>query len=135
MFKHVVAFLQLVRVLHGVFYAIAVWVGMAIEAHGLPSTDILLLGAATAILIQGGAFALNDYYDLEVDRKNRRKDRPLVRGDLMPRTALWAAIVMMPLGIVAAMLINPVCLIIAVVMTGLSVLQKLMQVSRNQSAP
>ena len=71
MFKSAVAFLRLVRVLHGMLYAIAVWVGMAIEANGLPSLNILLLGGATAILIEGGSFALNDYYDLEAALRQR----------------------------------------------------------------
>jgi len=121
-FKSLISFFQLIRVLHGVFYAIAVCVGMAIEANGLPLPVVLLLGGATAIFIEGGTFALNDYYDLEVDRKNKRKDRPLVRGDLKPRTALWAVVVMVPLGIIAAALINPACLFIAVVMAAVSVL-------------
>jgi 4-hydroxybenzoate polyprenyltransferase len=43
----------------------------------------------TALFLEASTFALNDYYDLEIDRLNKRTDRPLVRGDISPKTALY----------------------------------------------
>lgn len=36
-------------------------------------------------------FALNDYHDIEIDRFNKRTDRPLVNGVFSPRFAVWIA--------------------------------------------
>jgi 4-hydroxybenzoate polyprenyltransferase len=36
-------------------------------------------------------FALNDYHDIEIDRFNKREDRPLAIGVFSPRVAVWVA--------------------------------------------
>ena len=67
------------------------------------------------LFLEGSTFALNDYYDLEIDKKNKRNDRPLVRGDLSPRTALYLFYVLFPLGIICSFFVNITCFTIAFV--------------------
>jgi 4-hydroxybenzoate polyprenyltransferase len=54
----------------------------------------------TALFLEASTFALNDYFDLDIDIVNKRNDRPLVRGDIKPKTALILFGVFFPLGIV-----------------------------------
>jgi len=64
---------------------------------------------------------LNDYYDLEIDRKNNRSDRPLVRGDLQPRSALFLFFVFFPLGLICSFFVNATCFIIAIITALLAI--------------
>jgi geranylgeranylglycerol-phosphate geranylgeranyltransferase len=106
---------ELTRLEHGVMIAIAILIGALIAGRGLPPADNYLFAFLTAVLLEAGTFALNDYFDLEVDQRNQRMDRPLVRGDLAPRTALLIYGVTLPAGLVAAFLVNNTCFIIAII--------------------
>ena len=53
-------------------------------AGGLPATGVLALSLITPIFVSMGSFAINDYFDIGVDRLNRKKNRPLVSGALTP---------------------------------------------------
>jgi|Deesub1362A_J573_1020465.scaffolds.fasta_scaffold02757_9 geranylgeranylglycerol-phosphate geranylgeranyltransferase len=106
------AFWELTRFEHALMYGLAVLIGVIVsggELHRVP----VISGMLTAIFVEMGTFALNDYFDLEVDRKNKRYDRPLVRGDLKPEIALYIGIITIPLGILFSAFINIYCFIIA----------------------
>ncbi|MBC7114204.1 MAG: UbiA family prenyltransferase [Archaeoglobi archaeon] len=103
---------ELTRFEHALMYGFAVLIGAVIsggELHRVP----VISGMLTAIFVEMGTFALNDYFDLEVDRKNERYDRPLVRGDLKPEVALYLGIITIPLGILFSAFINIYCFIVA----------------------
>ena len=106
---------ELTRLEHGIMIAIAIFIGALISGRGLPPAESYVFAFITAMFLEAGTFALNDYFDLEVDRQNRRIDRPLVRGDVEPRTALWIYAVTMPVGLVAAYQVNNTCFLIAVI--------------------
>jgi 4-hydroxybenzoate polyprenyltransferase len=53
-------------------------------------------------------FGLNDYSDIETDRRNDRLDRPLAQGQLKPGTALLTAIISTALALILSFLLNPV---------------------------
>ena len=53
-------------------------------------------------------FGLNDYSDIEADRRNYRVDRPLAQGQLKPKTALLTAIISTALALILSFLLNPV---------------------------
>ena len=76
---------------------------------------MFMLTFCVALFLEASTFALNDYYDLEIDRRNKRMDRPLVRGDVSPRFAVRLAAVFFPLGLLAAYFVNFPCFLIAVV--------------------
>jgi len=92
---------DLTRLDHGFIYGLGVLIALVIAYQGIPPVTIALAGVLGATLAEMGAFALNDYYDVEVDVKNGRKDRPIVRGGISKNEALWLAVATSLLGIVA----------------------------------
>lgn len=82
---------ELARVEHGIMLSFAVFVGLGFLHASLP-LDKLCIALAVPFFIEVGAFALNDYIDYEVDKLNRRMDRPLVRGELKREEALWVSL-------------------------------------------
>lgn len=101
---------------------IAVLIGAVIARQGVPPANKLFFAFLTPLFLEASTFALNDYFDYEVDKKNERMDRPLVRGDLEPRTALYVFIVFFPLGILSSLFVNISCFVIAVFTGFLSIL-------------
>ena len=93
MFKKIKAIWELTRLEHGLIYALGVLLSLIIAYKRLPGWDIAAAGMLGAILAEMGAFALNDYFDVEVDRKNNRMDRPIIRGDISKGEAMLIFIV------------------------------------------
>jgi len=110
--KKIKAFLELTRIDHAIMLCLAILIG-ALIAEGNASIKTYIFAFATAIFLEMGTFALNDYFDYEVDKKNRRMDRPLVRGDLKPRDALLSYLIFAPLGLVSSLFVNLTCFFIA----------------------
>ena len=108
---------ELMRLEHGVMIAIAIFIGslIALKGEGLPFLDKFILTFLTALFLEASTFALNDYYDLEIDKKNKRTDRPLVRGDLSPKSALYLFFIFFPLGIICSYFVNIACFFIALI--------------------
>jgi len=115
--KKLKAIWELMRLEHGVMIFLAILIGSLIALNGekLPEIKNLFLTFFTALFLEASTFALNDYYDLEIDKKNKRNDRPLVRGDLKPNTALILFFVFFPLGIICSYFVNRACFIIALI--------------------
>jgi len=107
---------------------IAILIGSVISQRTLynitdiPPIDKLLLTFFTALFLEASTFALNDYYDFKIDKLNKRIDRPLVRGDLLPKTALYLFFILFPLGILCSFFVNYTCFIIALITALLAVL-------------
>ena len=99
MFKKFKAVWDLMRLEHGVMIAIAILVGSLIASRNLPIIDKFIFTFFTALFLEASTFALNDYYDYDIDIKNKREDRPLVRGDISKNSALYLFILFFPLGI------------------------------------
>ncbi len=118
---------QLMRLEHGVMLFLGILVGSLLSQQtlygniNLPPLNIVLT-FFTALFLEASTFALNDYYDLEIDRINKRTDRPLVRGDLSPRSALLIFYVFFPLGLLCSFFVNGTCFIIALITALVSVL-------------
>jgi geranylgeranylglycerol-phosphate geranylgeranyltransferase len=106
---------QLMRLEHGVMIALAILVGSLIAQKQFPMILKFLLTFFTALFLEASTFALNDYYDLDIDRKNNRTDRPLVRGDLSPKTAVYLFYLFFPLGIICSYFVNLTCFLIALI--------------------
>ena len=86
-FKKIKAFFDLVRIEHAFFLAIAVLVGAMMGAKANPNilfsifasnselatwATIIFFGMMSPFFIEMGAFALNDYWDMEEDKHNKR---------------------------------------------------------------
>jgi geranylgeranylglycerol-phosphate geranylgeranyltransferase len=125
--KKLKAIWELMRLGHGVMLFIAILIGSLISQKtlfdnlNLPILNIFLT-FFTALFLEASTFALNDYYDLEIDRINKRTDRPLVRGDLSPKTALNLFYLLFPLGILCSYFVNMTCFLIALITALISVL-------------
>ena len=103
------------RLEHGIMITIAILIGSLIAKNGFPNIDKFIFTFFTALFLEASAFALNDYYDVEIDKKNKRTDRPLVRGDLSPKSALYIFLIFFPLGIISSYFVNLTCFVIAVI--------------------
>ena len=71
-------------------------------------------------LITGAGNALNDLFDVEIDRINR-PDRPLPSGAISKRSALYLAVLFFTIGVGVSGLLGSLCLLVAVVNSGLLV--------------
>jgi geranylgeranylglycerol-phosphate geranylgeranyltransferase len=122
--KKLKAIWELLRLEHGVLIAIAILIGSLIALKGkvFPSFYEFILTFFTALFLEASTFALNDYYDLDIDKKNKRTDRPLVRGDISPRVALYSFFILFPLGIISSYFVNTACFIIALSTALLAIL-------------
>lgn len=125
--KKLKAIWELMRLEHGVMLFLAILIGSLISQKtlydnlNLPLLNIVLT-FFTALFLEASTFALNDYYDLDIDRINKRTDRPLVRGDLSPKTALNIFYLLFPLGLICSYFVNMTCFIIALITALISVL-------------
>jgi geranylgeranylglycerol-phosphate geranylgeranyltransferase len=118
---HLKAFFRLTRIEHSLFLALAVLVGEIVvtkEIALLPT----IFGVLSVFFIGLGSFALNDFMDYPTDKKNKRKDRPIVNGSISAWAAMVTAKVSFPLGVLFALLVNLNCFWIAVVFSILAVL-------------
>jgi geranylgeranylglycerol-phosphate geranylgeranyltransferase len=113
---------QLLRLEHGFMYAGGVVVGIVVSTGVGFDLRNMLLGISTAIFLQASAFALNDYFDYEVDLANKRLDRPLVRGDLSRETAFVFSLALAPIGFLTAYLISIEAFLLAFFITLLGFL-------------
>ncbi len=115
------AFFRLTRVEHNLLLIVAVLVGELI-AGGLPVLPVLILSLAAPVFISMSSFAINDYFDVESDRANKRRDRPIVSGEISKNGALGISVACMIIGIGAALFINVYALAIALIFGALAIL-------------
>ena len=78
----------------------------------------IILACLTGAFITVAANAINDVYDLEIDRINR-PCRPLPNGVISPKEALVFSIIFYFLGVLSSALINKWTLIIALIFSAL----------------
>ena len=112
--------LKLTRIEHSAMLIIAI-LSAEILAGGLPDIKLVAFSLVTGVFLSMSAFAINDYFDVAVDRANGR-DRPLVKGSLRSDTALFIAVGSMLIGISASLFINTYCILIAIIFGTLSIL-------------
>jgi 4-hydroxybenzoate polyprenyltransferase len=108
--KPVALFLREIRIEHTLFALPFAYVGAVLAARGIPAPmqlvwiTLAVLGARTA------AMAANRYFDREIDARNPRTARRAVAsGALAPATMLWASGAGLLLLLVAAWMLNPLC--------------------------
>lgn len=122
--KKLKAVWELMRLEHGIMIFLGILIGAVIALNGekLPDAKNLFLTFFTALFLEASTFALNDYYDYEIDKANKRTDRPLVRGDISLNTALILFFIFFPLGILCSFFVNRACFIIALITAFLAIL-------------
>ena len=115
------AFFRLTRIEHSLFLALAVLVGEIVVTKEIALWPTIF-GVLSVFFIGLGSFALNDFMDYPTDKKNKRKDRPIVNGTISAWAAMVTAKVSFPLGVLFALLVNMNCFWIAVVFSVLAIL-------------
>jgi 4-hydroxybenzoate polyprenyltransferase len=107
---YVKLFLRDIRIEHTFFALPFAYVGAVLGAKGMPAWSqlfwitIAVLGARTA------AMAANRYFDRKHDAVNpRTKNRPTASGKLPPQVMLTAIVVGLLLTLLAAAMLNPLC--------------------------
>ncbi len=101
-----IEYLRLIRPANCLMTAVAVYIG-AVVASGNPSFTIpVVLGMVSAFLICAGGMAVNDYHDVEADKTNKKKRRPIVKGAIKKENALTVSIILSLVGLAAAYLIS-----------------------------
>jgi geranylgeranylglycerol-phosphate geranylgeranyltransferase len=122
MIRKIKAIWELTRLEHGLMYGFGVIIGIIIADKTVLFTKLSIFGFFTALLLEAGTFALNDYCDLESDIANRRRDRPLVRGDMRKEDALLIAILATVFGIICASFLSTTVFLLAVILAALGIL-------------
>ncbi len=122
MFSRIKAILKLTRIEHSIMLIIAVLASELISSRTLPSYFILILSFITPIFISMGSFAINDYFDIEVDRLNKKTTRPLVNGSISLKSAFYIAIASFIIGVFASLFISSGAFAIALVFAILAFL-------------
>ena len=117
----ITAMLKLTRVEHSIMLVVAVLAAELIAGY-LPNPFILAMSIITPIFVSMGSFAINDYYDVESDRLNKRTDRPIVNGSIKRNEALWVAYSCFIIGVIASLFINVYAFAIALIFSTLAVL-------------
>ncbi|MCW6159961.1 MAG: UbiA family prenyltransferase [Candidatus Micrarchaeales archaeon] len=115
------AVVKLTRIEHSLLLIIAV-VAAELISGGIPQLPIFALSLVTPFFVSMGAFAINDYFDVETDRANRRTDRPIVSGAISRSGAYYVAIVSFAIGIIASAFINMYAFVIALLFAVLAYL-------------
>lgn len=101
-------YMKLLRLWNGAIAALGLLLGV-IVARGLENLDLvaveLLLGGVIVILFVGAGNALNDFFDVETDRI-AHPARPLPKGALPKKLAVYSAGIMFAVCIVLSFFLN-----------------------------
>jgi len=74
---------KLFRIEHGIMLSFATFIALKILSNTSKiDENKLIFALLVPLFIELGAFALNDFFDIETDKKNKRYDRPLVKGSI-----------------------------------------------------
>ncbi|MCX6776485.1 MAG: UbiA family prenyltransferase [Candidatus Micrarchaeota archaeon] len=113
---------KLTRFEHSIMLAVAVAVGEMITLRTFPQLYQFALSALPPMLVGAASFAINDYFDLESDRINRRADRPLVRGRTKPDIVFAISIFLFLVGTILSVLVNANCFLLTLLFSVLAYL-------------
>jgi geranylgeranylglycerol-phosphate geranylgeranyltransferase len=107
------AYLELMRAPNCAMAAFAAVIGWFIAFSLLGgSAESVLLVFAVVFLVTGAGNALNDFFDVEIDRINRA-ERPLPSGRIRPGAALRFSMVLFTAGVSVSYFLGILCFVIA----------------------
>ncbi|MDD5171651.1 MAG: UbiA family prenyltransferase [Candidatus ainarchaeum sp.] len=113
---------KLTRFEHAVMLAFAVLIAETIALGALPPpTLIIALSLLIPVFSEMGSFALNDYMDMETDKLNK-KNRPLVKGTIKPKTALYFSLLALAISTALAYFVGVLAFIIALAFNAVAIL-------------
>ena len=95
--------ISLIRPINSVMVGIGILVGEVIAYAGIPPLKHIILGFLVGFLASSGIMALNDYFDIEIDKINAPR-RPIPCGKISPKKALALGVSLVLLAILLAFL-------------------------------
>jgi len=107
-----VAAIRLLRPLNCFIGSLSVFVSAAIT-RSMDRQSALVIAMLVVFFYNGGANAINDYFDYEIDKINR-PDRPLSSGLLSRSTAVWISFLTFGCGTLLVIQLNQIAALIAV---------------------
>jgi geranylgeranylglycerol-phosphate geranylgeranyltransferase len=116
---NLIAFWKIMRPMNCFIAGIASIIG-ALLAGSIPSSEWIYV-FISVYLICGAGQAINDFFDLEIDKKTNKK-RVLVQKKITPKHALIYSMILFFTGIIIATLINFTALIIALIFSVLLIM-------------
>ena len=111
------AFIEITRPHNCVLAGIVGVLGSIVALGHFPELKTALLIFLVVTLGWAGGNTINDYFDYEIDRINR-PERPLPRGAMGRKTALWYSLSLLLLGLILAYMINRWAFFLAVLAYG-----------------
>lgn len=105
--------LELTRPVNAVAAGLLTFIG-AFVAGGLDASIAVGAAVGATVFATAAGNAMNDYFDREIDRINQ-PDRPIPRGAVTPRAALWFSVLLFGGAVVLALVLPLVAIVIAVV--------------------
>ena len=109
--NNIIGYLKLTRSQNNLIAAISVLVG-ALVAGDIEHWWGVAFACISAFFISGGGNCLNDFFDVEIDKINK-PFRPLPKGEIPKRSALWFALFLFLVGLCVSLLIRPLSVVIA----------------------
>jgi geranylgeranylglycerol-phosphate geranylgeranyltransferase len=106
-------YLRLTRPQNNLIAALSVLVG-ALVAGDIEYWWRVAFACISAFLISGGGNCINDFFDVEIDKINK-PFRPLPKGEISKRSALWFSGILFFAGFCVSLFIRPLSLVIATV--------------------
>ena len=107
------SFVQLTRFEHSLMLVLAVLIGQALALGRLPDAQIALLASIPPFFIGLASFAINDYFDVETDKRNKRTDRPLVNRSATRSEAYYLSLALFLAGVAISFALPQDCYVIA----------------------
>ncbi len=114
------AVMKLTRIEHSIMLIVAVIVSVITLNLQFPLEMYFYLFMCP-FLVSAGAFALNDYFDVETDKLNKKKT-PIVSGEITKNNALLISIMLLIVGIIISLPLGIYAFSIAIIFAILSVL-------------
>ncbi len=101
--------------------AFAVFIAEIIALGKVPDFNLIIVfSLLVPIFSEMGSFALNDYFDIESDRTNK-KNGPLVTGAIKPKTAFAFSIICIVISIILAYFISQIIFLITLIFNILAI--------------
>jgi geranylgeranylglycerol-phosphate geranylgeranyltransferase len=110
-------FLKLTRIEHSLMLILAVLIGELLSFNSIKEFNIKILPLISSLLVPSflsmSAFAINDYFDYESDRINKRFDRPLVSKIIKRDEALIISLTLFVISLYISFFLNQIAFLIA----------------------
>ncbi len=106
-------FIKLLRIPNDIMIGVAVIIGEYISLLSVPHISKLLFGFFSGFLFSATIMILNDYFDVPVDMINN-PNRPIVKGDVTKREALYSALILSIIGLSLSLFLSIYAFIIGI---------------------